>query len=105
MTEQGRPFTANGFGNWLRDRCDEAGLPECSAHGLRKAIAAGLAEAGCSDEQIMAITGHTTAAQIRLYTQEAKQKVLAGAAMKALTRAEAGTKSANSMPKVSKTGT
>jgi len=28
MTEFGKPFTANGFGNWLRDRCDEAGLPQ-----------------------------------------------------------------------------
>ncbi len=36
MTEQRRPFTANGFGNWMRDRCDEAGLPDCSSHGLRK---------------------------------------------------------------------
>ncbi len=37
-TEQGKPFTAAGFGNWFRDRCNEAGLPEgCSAHGLRKA--------------------------------------------------------------------
>jgi hypothetical protein len=28
----GRPFTAAGFGNWFRDRCDEAGLSHCSAH-------------------------------------------------------------------------
>ncbi|WP_461352213.1 tyrosine-type recombinase/integrase [Bradyrhizobium sp. USDA 4454] len=26
VTEQGKPFTAAGFGNWFRDRCDEAGL-------------------------------------------------------------------------------
>jgi integrase len=36
-TAQGRPFTAAGFGNWFRDRCDKAGLPQCSAHGLKKA--------------------------------------------------------------------
>lgn len=23
-TAYGKPFTANGFGNWFRDRCDEA---------------------------------------------------------------------------------
>jgi integrase len=44
VTEFRRPFTANGFGNWFRERCNEAGLPHCSAHGLRKASAARLAE-------------------------------------------------------------
>src|SRR3546814_12172392 len=29
VTEYGKPFTANGFGNWMRDRCDKAGLPQC----------------------------------------------------------------------------
>ena len=38
VTEYGKPFTAKGFGNWFRDRCDEAGLPQCTAHGLRKAF-------------------------------------------------------------------
>jgi hypothetical protein len=33
VTEQGKPFTAAGFGNWFRDRCDEAGLTHCAAHG------------------------------------------------------------------------
>ena len=37
VTEFGKPFTSAGFGNWFRDRCDEAGLPQCSFHGLRKA--------------------------------------------------------------------
>ena len=32
----GKPFTSNGFGNWFRDRCDEAGLPHCSAHGCAR---------------------------------------------------------------------
>ena len=32
-TAYGKPFTAAGFGNWFRDRCNEAGLPEhCTAH-------------------------------------------------------------------------
>jgi site-specific recombinase XerD len=26
VTEFGKPFTSNGFGNWFRDRCDQAGL-------------------------------------------------------------------------------
>src|SRR5262249_57632 len=45
VTERGKPFTRAGFGNWFRDRCNEAGLPQCSAHGLRKAAATRLANA------------------------------------------------------------
>ena len=38
-TAFGKPFTAAGFGHWFREKCNEAGLPHCSAHGLRKAAA------------------------------------------------------------------
>jgi integrase len=51
VTAFGKPFTANGFGNWFRQRCDEAGLPHCSAHGLRKAAAARLAELGAGESE------------------------------------------------------
>jgi integrase len=102
MTEKGRPFTAKGLGNWMRDRCDEAGLPECSSHGLRSAMASRLAEAGCSAKEVASVTGHTTLAQVALYTKAAEQKVLSDNAMKALNKTQAGTKSANPNPKVSK---
>src|SRR5262245_11232306 len=36
-TAFGKPFTAAGFGNWFREKCNAASLPHCSAHGLRKA--------------------------------------------------------------------
>ncbi len=39
VTEFGKPFTGAGFGNWFREQCNAAGLPHCSAHGLRKAAA------------------------------------------------------------------
>src|SRR5262245_27682023 len=38
-TGQGRPFTANGFGGWFRERYNEARLPQSPAHGPRKADA------------------------------------------------------------------
>lgn len=76
-TAFGVPFTANGFGNRMRKWCDEAGLPDCSAHGLRKASAARLAELGCSDREIMAITGHATTKEIDRYTKGARQRKLA----------------------------
>jgi hypothetical protein len=52
---QGAAFSANGFGGWFRARCDEAGLPHCSAHGLRKAGATVAAENGATDRQLMAL--------------------------------------------------
>jgi integrase len=49
VAEFGKPFSFAGFGNWFRERCNEAGLPKrCSAHGLRKAACRRLAEAGCT---------------------------------------------------------
>ena len=39
LTDQGKPYTAAGFGNWFRDQCQAAGLRGCSAHGLRNAAA------------------------------------------------------------------
>jgi len=81
VTEFNRPFTANGFGNWFRKRCNEAGLPHCSAHGLRKASATRLADRGATEHQIMSITGHTTSKEVTRYTKAARQKVLARSAI------------------------
>jgi len=81
MTERGAPFTAAGFGNWFRDQCNLAGLSQCSAHGLRKAAATRLANAGCSSDQIRAITGHRSLAEVAHYTRAADQQRLARQAM------------------------
>lgn len=84
ITEHGRPFTAKGFGNWMRDRCNEADLAQCSSHGLRKAMTKRLAEAGCSINEIMSITGHKTEGEVIRYAKDAQQKILADHAMKTL---------------------
>jgi integrase len=81
VTEFGRPFTSAGFGNWFRDQCDKANLHHCSAHGLRKATAAALAEAGASTHEIAAVTGHMSLEEIERYTRAARKKKLADAAM------------------------
>jgi integrase len=80
-TQTGKPFSAAGFGNWFRDRCNEAGLTHCSAHGLRKAAARRLAEAGCTMHEIAAITGHASLSEVQRYTKAADQARLARAAM------------------------
>jgi integrase len=80
-TAQGKPFTAAGFGNWFRARCDEAGLPQCSAHGLKKAGATIAAENGATTHQLMAMFNWTTVSMAEVYTKAAEQKRLAGEAM------------------------
>ena len=60
VTEFGKPFTAAGFGNWFRERCNEAGLRHCLAHGLRKAASRRLAEFGCTVHEVAAITCHAS---------------------------------------------
>ena len=82
VTQYGKPFTANGFGNWFRERCDEAGLPHCTAHGLRKAGATIAADNGATPHQLMAIFGWTTLEQAEVYTREVNRKRLAGEGMK-----------------------
>jgi integrase len=81
VTQRGAPFTPAGFGNWFRDRCDEAGLPQCSAHGLRHAAATRLANAGCSTNQIKAITGHKSLSSLARYIKTADQQRLAREAL------------------------
>lgn len=84
LTEYGKPFSAPGFGNKMRDWCNQAKLPHCASHGLRKAAARRLAEAGCTNAQIKAITGHTTDAEVNRYTAAANQITLSDQAMLAI---------------------
>jgi integrase len=81
VTSFGKPYTANGFGNWFRDLCDAAGCPDVSAHGLRKAIARRLAEIGCSTHEIASITGHASLGEVERYTKAANRKRLARSPM------------------------
>jgi integrase/recombinase XerD len=81
VTALEKPFTPAGFGNWFRDCSNEAGLPHCSAHGLRKATAARLAERGATTHEIMAVTGHRSLEEVERYTRAARRVGLADSAM------------------------
>lgn len=81
VTEFGKPFSEKGLGNRMRKWCDEAGLPHCSAHGLRKAGATIVAENGGTEHQLMAIYGWESAKQAAVYTKAARRKKLAQDAM------------------------
>ena len=82
VTAYGVPFSIKGFGQFMSDAIRKAGLPPyCKAHGLRKAAARRLAEAGCSAHEIMAVTGHKTPSEVERYTRAAEQERLNAAAM------------------------
>ena len=81
VTEWGKPFTAPGFGNKFRNWCDEAGLPHCSAHGIRKYDATLAAEKGATEHQLMALFGWDSPKQAAVYTRKANRAKLAKGAM------------------------
>lgn len=77
VTEYGKPFSVAGFGNWFRDKCDRAGLPQCSLHGLRKALARRAAERGASQQGIKALGQWSGDREVAIYVAGADQKRLA----------------------------
>lgn len=81
VTDYGRPYSVDGLGNKFRQWCDQAGLPHCTAHGLRKAGATLAAENGATDDELMAIFGWTTKQQTTLYTKKASRRRLAAGAI------------------------
>ena len=82
LTEQGRPFTSGKkFSGRMLQWSREAGLNGCPLHGLRKACCRRLAEAGCSVNQIAAISGHRSLSEVERYTRAADQVALADEAI------------------------
>lgn len=88
LSERGTPYTAESFGNKFREWCNEAGLPHCASHGLRKAAAKRLAELGCTYHEIAAVTGHRSLKEVQRYTLGADQKRLAQSALARLQAAD-----------------
>lgn len=78
VTDQGKPFTPAGFGNWFRDRCNEAGIPTgYSAHGVRKYAATVRANLGATAHQLMAWFGWLTMREAERYTRAVERRQLA----------------------------
>jgi integrase len=81
-SEKGTPFTdATGFAKAIRRTLKEIGVEDHSGHGLRVTAACNLKEAGCTDDQVMAVTGHTETKTLRKYLREVEREVLARQAM------------------------
>lgn len=74
VTSSGKPRSVKGLSQWMSRLASEAGLPDhCTAHGLRSARAASLAETGATTHQIGAWTGHASLSEIAHYTRAADQ--------------------------------
>jgi hypothetical protein len=74
-TEYGRPFSVDGFSNFIRKAMDAASLPlDCKPHGLRKVLGRKLADADASSHDIRSALGHITTAESDRYTREADRK-------------------------------
>lgn len=80
-TRSGTPYTAFGFRSTFRAELKRIGLQGLQFHGLRHTAGRRLAEAGCTDREIMAILGHRTAEMVTRYTRGAEQERLADAAV------------------------
>ena len=78
--ETGKRYTPESFGNAFRDWCVEAGVPG-RAHGLRKAGATSLAEAGATEWEIASYLGHSTTKEAATYVAAANRAVMAASGM------------------------
>ncbi len=88
VTKWGKPFTPPGFGNWFREQCNAAGLPQCSAHGLRKAAACRCADAGATVSDLMKLFDWSSPAVAIKYIQMADKKRATERTIKLLSRRE-----------------
>ncbi|SNS30990.1 tyrosine-type recombinase/integrase [Tropicimonas sediminicola] len=81
LSSHGRPFrSTDSFRNRFKKWCVEAGLPDRSPHGIRKAAGHLLAHEGATQYEIMSIHGHANAATSEIYTRDVERRRLARAA-------------------------
>ncbi len=91
-------YAVESFGILFRRWCNEAGVPG-SAHGLRKAGARRLAEAGATEFEGMSFLGHASAKEASRYVAAANRATLADSGMAKL-RSEEGTELTNLSPRL-----
>lgn len=72
--ENGRPVAYNTAQKWMRAARVKVGAERWDQHALRYSAVDELSEAGCTDEQIMSVTGHSTLDMVRLYAGRARQR-------------------------------
>jgi len=87
-TKTGRPFTSRYFGHQWEAAAKQAGIAELHFHDLRGTAITMLSEAGCSNAQIAAITGHSLRTVTTILDRYlARTRALAGEAITLLENA------------------
>jgi integrase len=77
-SDRGRPFaSSNALSKAVGRTLKEIGVKDHSGHGLRVSAACALKEAGCSDDLVAAITGHTNMKTLRIYLKEVDRQLMA----------------------------
>jgi hypothetical protein len=69
----GKSVHTAGFGNWFREKCDVAGLKECT-RGIRKVAAETTAENEATEEEMMDIFRWTKADLTAYYARKANRR-------------------------------
>jgi integrase len=95
---QGRAFVKESLGEFFRVAVRAAGLTERSAHGLRKAAARRVAEAGASEAELNALFGWRDPRMAAKYTDMANRRRLAMRAIDSIERDESGNERCDSRP-------
>ncbi|MDF2980934.1 MAG: site-specific tyrosine recombinase XerC [Devosia sp.] len=74
-----RAYSDASLSNMMAAWCHQAGIPHCSAHGLRKAYSVLLAEGGTTPDQLKAMLGWSNTRTAEIYTRAAERRRLADA--------------------------
>lgn len=96
-------YATESFGNLFRKWCTQAGLSGLPVHGVRKAGARRLAEAGATEFEVMSFLGHGTAREASRYVAAANRASLADSGLAKL-GSETGTKLSNLPGRLDKYG-
>jgi hypothetical protein len=83
-----RKWEASAWGSEIRKLMKKTGHEGYSLHGLRKNATIELLEAGCTPDEVKAITGHITTQMIEKYGREVSKRRQAKAAIVKLTDAK-----------------
>ena len=86
----GQPLSQDAFKKYWQRQLKRLGLNgdkyENTLHGLRKNATINLLEAGCTNSQVKAITGHSTDLMVNLYGAKVNQRRQAKEAMNKIVR-------------------
>ncbi|WP_414901100.1 tyrosine-type recombinase/integrase [Rhizobium cremeum] len=92
QTEYGKPFSVKGLGNRISAWFEQANLPHCTAHSVRKGLATDQAHNEATDSMLEAMFGWRDGKTSKIYTRNAERARLARLAVAKINWDGIGTK-------------